>query len=217
MAGKIMSWLRGGSGGNGGPKEGAKAAVAAGPAENSSGGKKMFSSKGYGDDFEANVARIKAEAMKNPNFGKEKKEFTKQEVIEHFSGLAKGFERVAPDLKIPDTLYKRDERGNTFSEKPDSDSSHLSSLVKLADARFPDASELVYTLGIFDTTYQTYFVLVDPRRRLVVVDQLLYLGEGSWDNVAQSLAAALNAKAAADMGKEKYNLIIAESGRARSV
>jgi hypothetical protein len=212
MAGKFMTTLRG--------VFGAKAASGADPKEARAdpeaapGGKKYFTSKDY--DFAADMARIR-EDMKKPGYGKEKTEYTKQEVLAHFRGLAKGFELVEKDLEMPDVLYKRDERGNTFSEKPDRDSSHLSSLVKLANALPPDPSTLVYTVGIFDSTYQTYFILVDPRRKLVVVDQLLYLGEGSWDNVAHSLSAAVDEKALADASNKKYSLIIAENGSARTL
>ena len=178
------------------------------------GGKKAFSSKDY--DFAADLAEIR-ERMRDPNYGKEKKEFTRQEVIQHFSELAEGFERVVPDLNIPDIMYKRDERGNTFSEKPDRDSSYLADMAKMVNARFPDASELVYTLGIFDTASQTYFVMVDPKRKLVVVDQLLYLGEGSWDHVSASFFSALGAQMVAEHEKKKYNLVVASHGSARLV
>jgi hypothetical protein len=147
--------------------------------------------------------------------GKVRKEYSKEEVLEALKkNPAKDFDAVEGLLEIPvKTLYMVVEgRGFAYSEKEGESSNYMRSLLRQYNAELPRAEETAFSIGFVDSTSQTYFVLCDPVRRIVLVESLLYEGEGSWKDVAYSLGQALEYKKAADRKKEKYNFIVANMG-----
>ncbi len=150
----------------------------------------------------------------------------RDEVVSAMGEWAKGFTpKLAQMLALPERLYRvtsqdlgedqyyGDEERNAFSDTPGKDSLYVGASGKtILGVGMPDVSRLVYSVGLTDSTSQTYFVLVDPARKLVIIEKLLYLGEGTWEGVERALEAALKAKAEADSRREKYNVVVCQDG-----
>jgi hypothetical protein len=148
-----------------------------------------------------------------------KTRFTREEVLDSLRSMASDFESIEKLLNIPsDNLFlSQTEREVEYVEKEGQSSMHLSDMLRRAGSRLPPLSSLVFSIGFFDTTSQTYFFLCDPQRKIVVIEPLLYLGKGSWQDAAYTLSEAIKTKNEADGRGEKYDFVVGMHGSASLV
>jgi len=136
----------------------------------------------------------------------------KEELARLLRAFAKDFASVEPLLEMPDRLYKVQPSANMeFSDKEGVSSSFIFSLMKMG-GKIPDASETTFTLSMLDTSFQTYFFLCDPQKRILVIEPLLLQGKGSWESIGESLKSVNERKRQADERKEKYNFVASYDG-----
>ncbi|HSB47652.1 MAG TPA: hypothetical protein VLD37_06580 [Candidatus Bilamarchaeum sp.] len=160
-------------------------------------------------DFEGEVRRIRGGSGRGP----ESNSFSRSEVLDFLRATAKGFENMEPLLKIPERLFRiRSARDEEYCAVDGAGMLHVASALRRAGAKLPPASELSFSVGLTDSSSQTYFFLCDPERKIIVLERLLYLGEGSWDGAARAVEAALRRKSEADAKGEHYNLVACVSG-----
>jgi hypothetical protein len=142
------------------------------------------------------------------------KPFTKEEVLNFLEKRATDFAKIEKLLDIPvDRLYARVYQFSTaYSAREDADSINLASVLRVADVKLPDASKTVFTIAFVDSGTKTLFLLCDPEKRILVLEPLLYMGNGSWGSVADTLQMALMKKKEEDSKGGKYNFIVGFEG-----
>lgn len=138
--------------------------------------------------------------------------YTKENVLKNLEAMAREFELVKKMLKLPNKLYLHIGNGSIeYSDKKNIGAIELQAIVR-TNQELPKASEIPFSIGYFDSTSQTYFFLCDPKRRIIVIESLLYLGEGNWGKVARGLEKVLQTKNDLDKEKKKYNFIVDNMG-----
>ena len=136
--------------------------------------------------------------------------YAKEEVLEGLRERGAGFDRIEQLLEIPvERLFLS---GMGYSEKREESSSYLGSDLRIQDFKPPKPEKTVFTIDFFDSSSQTYFILVDPYKKIIVMDQFSYLDKADWHNVSGSLKAALSRKAYLDQRGQKYGFIVSSMG-----
>lgn len=143
------------------------------------------------------------------------KQVAREDVLATLKAAAAGFEKVEGMLGLPERLYVRDYDFSTaYSEREDADSLSVESGLRLFGSELPDASKAAFTVALVSDSSdpKTSFFICDPKRRIIVSESLLYMGKGSWDEVADTLGRVLDKKKELDAKKEKYNFVVGYDG-----
>ena len=153
--------------------------------------------------------------MLEPDTAHKAKPLAKKEALDFLNEMAPGFDKVRGMLDLPDGLYMRNYDFSTaYSARADADSLSIESALRIYGSELPDAKQAVFTIGFVSDASdpKTSFFLCDPKRRIIVSEYFLYMGKGSWDEVADTLGRVLDKKKELDGKKEKYNFVVGFEG-----
>jgi len=135
---------------------------------------------------------------------------TREEMYKRLESMATDFNMLKPLLNLPERIFVTGMA--RYSERRDTDSIYAAHMLRMFQPELPDWSELVFSFGLADSTMQSYFCYCDPKNKILLVAPLLYLGEGSWSDVASDLKEALEHKDYLDRKGQKYNYILSKMG-----
>ncbi len=142
-------------------------------------------------------------------------EITRKEMITALRRVGPLSEDLSEAFAIPDTLYTKDNQ--SYSASKDSDPAAVSASLLFGTA-LPEAMP-EYSIHIFGRGSNTYCVLVDAKRKVIVMDRVNHMQaeSGHWGSFTTNLRLALEAAGSLISEGADFRFLVSENGLMRRV